>query len=86
MSAVIWNGKAVTLSMSRNAASYCSAVQMFKKTVLRDLTTSVNWCDVIDIQFDSDFDFLHKPQPRMETDKLGSVRTACPVNDRYVAE
>jgi len=49
-------------------------------------TTSVNWCDVIDIQFGSDFDFLHKLQPRLETDKLGSVRTACPVNDRRVAE
>jgi len=40
--AVIWNGKAVTLSMSRNASSFCSAVQMFKNTVLSGLTQQVS--------------------------------------------
>lgn len=39
---MIWNGKAVTLSMSGIAASYCSAVQMFKKPVLSELTQQVS--------------------------------------------
>jgi len=42
LSTVIWSGKAVDLSMSRNAASCCSAGQMFKKTVLSDLTQQVS--------------------------------------------